>query len=82
MYNYARIQALVNEEDLNDVILNSSYMLSTVKFNNEVIKLMLDEEYFTNKEESYTLFDKKTENNNFLEYIEDDTSLNDDKSNE
>ena len=82
VYNYARIQALVNEEDLNDVILNSSYMLSTVKFNNEVIKLMLDEEYFTNKEESYTLFDKKTENNNFLEYIEDDTSLNDDKSNE
>ena len=82
VYNYARIQALVNEEDLNDVILNSSYMLSTVKFNNEVIKLMLDEEYFTNKEESYTLFDKKTENNNFLEYIEDDTSISDDKSNE
>lgn len=72
VYNYARIQALVNKEDLNDVVLNSSYMLSTVKFNNDVIKLMLDEEYFTNKEETYTLFEKKNDNNNFLEYIEDD----------
>lgn len=72
VYNYARIQALVSKEDLNDVVLNSSYMLSTVKFNNDVIKLMLDEEYFTNKEETYTLFEKKNDNNNFLEYIEDD----------
>lgn len=76
VYNYARIQALVNKESINEVILNSSYMLSTVKFNNEVIKLMLDEEYFTNKEETYTVFEKKNEGSNFLEYTDELQDVN------
>lgn len=72
-YNYARIQALVDEEEINDVILNSSYILSTVKFNNEVIKLMLNDEFFTNKEENYDIFESKVESNdNFLEIVEDE----------
>lgn len=72
-YNYARIQALVNKDEINTVILNSSYILSTVKFNNEVIKLMLDEEFFTNKEENYDIFESKVESNdNFLEIVDDE----------
>lgn len=72
-YNYARIQALVNEDEIKDVILNSSYILSTVKFNNEVIKLMLDDEFFTNKEENYDIFESKVESNdNFLEIIDEE----------
>ena len=71
VYNYARIQAMVKEEEINEVVLNSSYMLSTVKFNNDVIKIMLNEEYFTNKEEEYTLFEKTNDTTNFLEYIDE-----------
>lgn len=70
MYNYARIESLVNKEDINDVILNSSYILSTVKFNNNVIKILLDEDYFKYKEEKFELFEKIEENENFLEYTE------------
>lgn len=74
-YNYARIQALVNEEEINTVILNSSYILSTVKFNNEVIKLMLNDEFFTNKEENYDIFESKVDtNSNFLEIVDDEVS--------
>lgn len=73
VYNYAKIEAMVEEEDINEVVLNSSYILSTVKFNDNVIKLMLNEEYFTNKEEKYEEFSKKeeeteAENKNHLEY--------------
>lgn len=68
VYNYAKVEALVKKEQINDVILNASYILSTVKFNNNVIKLMLKEDYFTNKEEIYNKFQTKTKNNNFLEY--------------
>lgn len=71
-YNYAKIQALVNEDEINDVILNSSYILSTVKFNYEVIKLMLDNEFFTNKEENYDIFESTEENDNFLKIVEDE----------
>lgn len=72
-YNYARIESLVDKKDINNVILNSSYILSTVKFNHNVIKLMLDDEYFTNKEESYNLFEPEEQNkknassNNYVE---------------
>lgn len=60
-YNYAKIETLVKKDDLLDVVLNASYILSTVKFNDNVIKLMLNEDYFVNKEERYNLFTKKQE---------------------
>jgi hypothetical protein len=69
-YNYARIESLVEKKDIEEVVMNSSYILSTVKFNNNVIKLMLDENYFTNKNKKYNVFEKKNENKNskFLKY--------------
>ena len=70
MYNYARIESLVNKEDINDVILNSSYILSTVKFNNNVIKILLDEDYFKYKEEKFELFEREEVKENILEYDE------------
>ena len=80
MYNYAKIEALVGKSELNQTILNASYILSTVKFNNKVIKLMLNENYFTQKEEKYDIFSskKKTENSdNFLQYNDDVESIED-----
>lgn len=70
MYNYAHIESLVKKEDINNVILNSSYILSTVKFNNNVIGIMLDEDYFKYKEEKFQLFEEEKKNDNFLEYSE------------
>lgn len=71
MYNYAKIEAIVNKNDINEVILNSSYILSTVKFNDNVIKIMLDDDYFINKEEKYDIFEDNNINDtttNFLDY--------------
>lgn len=72
MYNYAKIEALVKEKDIELVILNASYILSTVKFNNNVIKLMLDENYFVNTEEKYDIFTSKKEtSDNFLKKVDE-----------
>lgn len=71
MYNYAKIEAIVKKDSINEVILNSSYILSTVKFNDNVIRIMLDADYFTNKEEKYDIFeDNKAKDitTNFLDY--------------
>lgn len=70
VYNYAKIEAKVKKEQIEEVILNSSYILSTIKFNDNIIELMLDSDYFTNKEEQYDTFSKKNENNNFLVDVE------------
>lgn len=75
MYNYARIETLVDKEDINDAVMNSTYILSTVKFNPNVIKLMLNEDYFTNKEENYDEFTSEksdVETDNFLQYSDQD----------
>lgn len=59
-YNYSKIEAVVEKKDIEEVVLNSSYILSTVKFNDNIIELMLKEDYFTNKEEKYEKFTAHT----------------------
>lgn len=56
MYNYAKIETIVSKADLNSTVLNSAYVLSTIKFNDSVIKLMIDEEKLNNREEKYEIF--------------------------
>ena len=58
VYNYAKIEALVDKEDINYTIMNSAYILSTVKYNYDIIELMLNDDYFSSREERYELFDK------------------------
>ena len=70
-YNYAKIEALATEKDINDIVLNSSYILSTIKYNHNIIKLSLNENFLKNKEEKYNVFSSKKQNeNNFLRYEE------------
>ena len=75
VYNYAKIESIVNKDNINEVILNSSYILSTVKFNDDVIRIMLDDDYFINKEEKYDIFgdnNAKDITTNFLDYNENE----------
>ena len=67
LYNYARIETVVEKENLNLAVLNSAYILSTIKFNTDVIDLMLDDDYFTNKEEKYEVFSKNEDSGNNFE---------------
>ena len=70
MYNYAKIEAIVKEEDINDVILNASYILSTIKFNNNIIKTMIDDEFLSGAEK-YDIFETKGDSGNFLKLNEE-----------
>lgn len=70
IYNYAKIEAKARKNQIEDVVLNASYILSTIKFNDNIVGLMLNSDYFTNKEEQYDVFSKKNENNNFLVDVE------------
>lgn len=63
-YNYARIEANVAEKDLGKAVLDSSYILSTVKFNDTIIKTYLDEDYF-NQESVYDKYTQKSDVDNF-----------------
>ena len=69
MYNYAKIEVIADYDEINNIVLNASYILSTVKFNNNVIKTVLDDE-FLNAEEKYDIFTSKKETNDFLKLEE------------
>ena len=71
MYNYARIETLVDKDQINDAVLNCSYILSTIKFNHNVIKLMLNEDYLVNREEKYDVFTPKGPINEYEEHKDD-----------
>jgi len=69
VYNYAKIEAIVPKEDIEETVLNSSYILSTIKYNDNIIKLSLDDNFLKTKEDKYDEFtSKKEENDNFLRY--------------
>ena len=63
-YNYAKIESIVSKKDLNDAVLNSVYILSTIQFNPDVIELMIDSEKLNNREEKYEVFKNKKDTSN------------------
>lgn len=73
VYNYAKIEALVPKKEIENTVLNASYILSTIKYNHDVIKLSLDDNFLKNKEDKYEEFTTKKgrNNDNFLSYDED-----------
>ncbi len=71
IYNYAKIETYVDEKDINIAMEDISYILSSVKFNDSLLKKMYEAGSFDSKEESYKLFDNKEKDGNFLEYIKE-----------
>lgn len=73
VYNHAKIETMVEFDDLNGAVLNASYILSTIKYNNDIIKLMLDDDYFTNKTGKYNNYNSKEVSEKFV--LEKETEM-------
>ena len=71
MYNYAKIEAYVETNELEDALLDMSYILKSVKFNDTLLTKMYKEGKFNSKDEVYKLFQNKEKEGNFLEYVEE-----------
>lgn len=71
MYNYAKVEAFVSKSDIDQTVINASYMLSSLKFNDRIIKLLFDDDILNFDEEKFELFEPKREDGNFLDYIKE-----------
>lgn len=71
VYNYAKIETYVTKDELNQAIEDISYMLSSIKFNDSLLKKMYESGSLDSKEEAYKLFDNKEKDGNFIEYIKE-----------
>ena len=67
MYNYAKIEVIVDECDLNKAITNSIIMLSSISYNNEILSNVVGENIFEFNDEEFNIFKVKRQSSNFLE---------------
>lgn len=70
-YNYARIESCVEEKDLKKTILDMSYILTSIKFNDSLLTKLYEAGDLSSKDEAYKLFKNKDKEGNFLEYIKE-----------
>ena len=71
MYNYAKIEVIVKQDELSDAITYGLLILSSIKYNDDIIKSMLEEDVLNYSEESFNIFDTSTSESNFLKVIEE-----------
>ena len=73
MYNYAKIESYVKKGNLIDALNNMAYILSSVKFNDDIIESMLgSEKYNLSENETYNIFEtKKKVDDSFIKYNEE-----------
>lgn len=74
MYNYAKIEVMVDKEkDIKDVVANSIVILSSIYYNDNMLKNMNDDEALSYKDENVDIFnsDGGRDKSNFLEYVEE-----------
>jgi len=71
MYNYAKIESLVEKDKFNDALVSMCSILSTIKYNDSIINKVVGKEGVTLQEERFSLFESSKENDNFLKYEEE-----------
>ena len=71
MFNYAKVEAYVSKYDLIDSISNISYVLSSIKYNDNIVETILgDSKYDLGENETYDIFKtKKKTDGNFLDWV-------------
>jgi len=70
MYNYSKIEGYVDKKNLRDTLNNMAYILSSIKYNDNVIENLLgNEKYNLSENQKYNIFNiKKANNNSFIKY--------------
>ena len=71
IYNYAKIEVKVDKNDLNEAINNSIIILSTIKYDNDLIGNLIGENKINSKEETLNIFGTTEKNDNFIDIIEE-----------
>jgi len=71
IYNYAKIEVKVDKNDLNVAINNSIIILSTIKYDYDLIKGLIEDDKINSSEETLNIFGSIEKNDNFIDIIEE-----------
>ena len=79
MYNYAKIEVIVNSDDIASAITNSLIILTSVNYNDDIIDNLLEEDVLNYSEETFNIFETNSNDSNFLKVVEEYDNYNEDK---
>lgn len=68
-YNFAKIETIVEEKNINIALKDMSYILSSLKYNRTVIDSLIGENVLNYKEEKYQIEKPKENEQTFLDYV-------------
>jgi len=71
MYNYAKIEVIVDQNYLKEAITNALIILSTIKYNDDIINNLMGNDVLSLGEETLNIFDTNRGESNFLQDIKD-----------
>ena len=69
VYNYAKMEAYVDEKDLVDVVTNMCLILRSISYNDVVLGSLIGENKINYKEEDYTLFKADSSKESFMDVV-------------
>ncbi len=68
MYNYAKIEVIVDYDDINETIVYASSLLKSIKFNDNIIENLLGEDILSFTAEEYNIFNTHSSESSILKY--------------
>lgn len=69
VYNYAKIEAYATENNKQEVLANSLIILNSIDYNDNLIKKILEDEYFSSDTKDYKIKKSKDTESKFREYL-------------
>ena len=72
MYNYAKIEVIVDEGDINRAMLSAISILKSIVYNNSVIANLLEDNVLNFAEEEFDMFNNSSEDDNFIDIGSED----------
>ena len=86
VFNYSKMEAYIPKEYLVPVINNMCYILQSVNFHDNVLESLIGENVLNYKEESFNIFESKTDSNDsvleFSDYVDADINNSNNKIDE
>ncbi len=80
MYNYAKIEVIVENRDIKEMLAYAMAILTSISYNNTIIDSMIGEDTLNYSEIEFNIFETTTNESNLIQY--DENSSSSEKSND
>jgi len=71
VFNYSKVESYVSKKHLVEAVNNICYLVKSVKYNDKVLESIVGENVLDYKEETFNIFNSKSDSGDFLDYVKE-----------